>query len=69
MVFSVKKKNSFKWKHYETDIILLTVRWYLQYNLSFRELVEMIEEQGLSIGRPTTMRWVHQYRPELDGVT
>ncbi|CAI8699272.1 transposase [Bacillus sp. IT-79MI2] len=40
-----------QWKHYQPDIILLTVRWYLRYNLSFRDLVEMLEERGLSISR------------------
>jgi transposase, IS6 family len=48
------------------DIILLTVRWYLRYTLSFRDLVEMMEERGLSIAHTTIMRWVHQYGPELD---
>ncbi|TKI80585.1 IS6 family transposase, partial [Bacillus mycoides] len=28
----MEKKNIFKWKHYQPDIILLTVRWYLRYN-------------------------------------
>ncbi|PEY99458.1 IS6 family transposase, partial [Bacillus cereus] len=62
----MEKKNWFKWKHYQSDIILLTVRWYLRYNLSFRDLVEMMEERGLSISHTTIMRWVHQYGPELD---
>ncbi|CAI8983157.1 transposase [Bacillus sp. IT-79MI2] len=62
----MKKENLFKWKHYQPDIILLTVRWYLRYNLSFRNLVEMMEERGLSIAHTTIMRWVHQYGPELD---
>ena len=61
----MKKENLFKWKHYQPDIILLTVRWYLRYNLSFRDLVEMMEERGLSISHTTIMRWVHQYGPEL----
>ena len=39
----MEKENVFKWKHYQPDIILLTVRWYLRYNLSFRDLVEMME--------------------------
>ncbi|PDY09447.1 IS6 family transposase, partial [Bacillus cereus] len=47
-------------------MILLTVRWYLRYNLSFRDLVEMMEERGLSMSHTTIMRWVHQYGPELD---
>lgn len=51
---------------YQPDIILLTVRWYLRYNLSFRDLVEMMEERGLSMAYPTIIRWVHQYGTELD---
>ncbi|XIG89051.1 IS6 family transposase (plasmid) [Priestia aryabhattai] len=62
----MEKQNLFKWKHYQSDIILLTVRWYLRYNLSFRDLVEMIEARGLSMAHTTIMRWVHQYGPELD---
>jgi transposase, IS6 family len=62
----MKKENLFKWKHYQPDIILLIVRWYLLYNLSFRDLVEMMEERGLCIAHTTIMRWVHQYGPELD---
>ncbi|KYG33262.1 IS6 family transposase [Priestia endophytica] len=62
----MEKKNLCKWKHYQPDIILLTVRWYLRYNLSFRDLVEMMEERGLSIAHTTIMRWVHQYGPKLD---
>ncbi len=62
----MEKENIFKWKHYQPDIILLTVRWYLRYNLSFRDLMEMLEERGLSISHTTIIRWVHQYGPELD---
>ncbi len=65
-VISMKKDHLFKWKHYQPDIILLTVRWYLRYNLSFRDLVEMMEERGLFLAHTTIMRWVHQYGPKLD---
>ncbi|TKI79093.1 IS6 family transposase, partial [Bacillus mycoides] len=54
----MKKENLFKWKHYQPELILLTVRWYLRYNLSFRNLVEMMEERGLSLAHTTIMRWV-----------
>ncbi len=37
--------------HYQPDIILLTVRWYQRYNLSFRDLVEMMEERGGSVAK------------------
>jgi len=62
----MENQHLFKWKHYQPEIILLTVRWYLRYNVSFRDLVEMMEERGLSIAHTTIMRWVHQYGPELD---
>ncbi|ANS52212.1 hypothetical protein BT246_69210 (plasmid) [Bacillus thuringiensis] len=57
-------ENLFKWKQYPPDIIVLTVRWYLRSNLSLRDLVEMMEERGLSLAHTTIMRWVHQYGPE-----
>lgn len=62
----MEKQSLLKWKHYQPDIILLTVRCYLRYNLSFRDFVEMMEERGLSIAHTTIMRWVHQYGPQLE---
>ena len=60
------KLDLFKWKQYESAIILLTVRWYLKYSLRYRDLVEMMEERGLHIAHTTIMRWVHEFGPELD---
>ena len=62
----MEKEQLFKWEHFQLEIILLTVRWYLRYNLSFRNLVEMMEERGLMMSHTTIMRWVHQYALELD---
>ncbi len=59
-------ENLFKWKHFESEIILLCVRWYLKYSLSYRNLVEMMSERGLSISHTTIMRWVHEYSPIID---
>ena len=58
--------NPFKWKHCEGDIILLNVRWYLKYALSYRNLMEMMAERGVEVGHTTIMRWVHQYSPEIE---
>ena len=60
-----KSSNIFKWKHFESEIILLTVRWYLQYRFSYRDLVEIMSERGISISHTTIMRWVHEYSPEI----
>jgi IS6 family transposase len=46
--------NLFKWKHYEAEIIFLTVRWYLRYSLSYRDLAEIMSERGLHI-TPSTI--------------
>jgi transposase-like protein len=58
--------NSFKWKHYEGEIILLNVRWYLKYPLSYRNLKEIMAERGVKVDHTTIMRWVHQYSPEIE---
>ena len=59
-------ENSFKWKHYAGEIILLNVRWYLKYALSYRNLEEMMAERGVKVDHTTIMRWVHQYSPEIE---
>ena len=40
----------FKGRHFDREIIVLCVRWDLRYKLSFRDLVEMMGERGLSLG-------------------
>ena len=56
----------FKWRHFEADIILLCVRWYLRYSLSYRDLEEMMAERGLSVDHTTIYRWVQRYAPEIE---
>jgi IS6 family transposase len=56
----------FKWRHYEAEIILTCVRWYLRYALSYRDLEEMMTERGLSVDHSTIFRWVQHYAPVLD---
>jgi transposase, IS6 family len=56
----------FKWRHFEAEIILLCVRWYLRYSLSYRDLEEMMRERGLHVDHTTIYRWVQRYAPELE---
>jgi len=58
--------NSFKWKHFAGEIILQTIRWYLKYSLSYRNLEEMMAERGVEVDHTTIMRWVHQYSPAIE---
>ena len=56
----------FKGRHFDREIIVLCVRWCLRYKLSFRDLVEMMAERGLSLAHATIMRWVQRYVPEFE---
>src|SRR5260370_36587270 len=56
----------FEGRHFDRDVIILCVRWYLRFKLSLRDLVEMMAERGLSLGHTTIMRWVWRYAPEFE---
>ena len=58
--------EEFKWRHYEPEIILCCVRWYLRYALSYRDLMEMMQERGLKVVHTTIYRWIQCYAPELE---
>lgn len=60
------KPSLFKYKQFKSEIILLSVRWYLRYALTYRDLVEIMAERGVPVAHTTILRWVHQYSPELD---
>jgi hypothetical protein len=56
----------FEGRHFDREIIVLCVRWYLRFKLSFRDLVQMMAERGLSMAHTTIVRWVHHYVPEFE---
>jgi transposase-like protein len=55
----------FDGRHFDREIIILCVRWYLRYKLSLRDLVEMMAERGLSLSHTTILRWVQRYASEF----
>jgi IS6 family transposase len=56
----------FKGRHFEAEIIVLCVRWYLRFGLSFRNLEELMAERKLNVDHVTIWRWVQRYAPELN---
>ena len=60
------EQHPFTWRHFQAEIILLCVRWYLRYALSSRDLEEMMIERGLSVDHTTIYRWVQYYAPEIE---
>ncbi|MFP3559112.1 IS6 family transposase [Paraburkholderia sp. SIMBA_049] len=57
--------GGFDGRHFDREIIVLCVRWYLRYKLSLCDLVEMMAERGLSLAHTTIMRWVKRFTPEF----
>src|SRR2546421_8875135 len=62
------KHNSspFKWRHYPPEVILLCVRWYCRFQLSYRDVEEMMKERGLDVDHSTVFRWVQRYASEIN---
>ncbi|MCA1568369.1 MAG: IS6 family transposase [Acidobacteria bacterium] len=61
-----RNSSPFKWRHYAPDVILLCVRWYCRFQLSYRDVEEMMHERGLDVDHSTVFRWVQRYAPELN---
>jgi transposase-like protein len=59
-------KDLFEGRHFDREVIILCVRWYLRFKLSLRDLVEMMAERGLSMAHTTIMRWVQHFAPEFE---
>src|SRR5947209_16617043 len=55
----------FKGRHFEAEIIILCVRWYLRFGLSFRNLEELMVERNVTVDHVTIWRWVQRYAPQL----
>ncbi len=51
----------FKGSHFEREVILWGVRWYVAYPISYRQLEEMMEERGVEVDHSTLNRWVVKY--------
>ncbi len=56
----------FKGSHFEREVILWGVRWYVAYPISYRQLEEMMAEHGVEVDHSTLNRWVLKYVPLLD---
>jgi transposase-like protein len=57
----------FKGRHFDQEIIVLCVRWYLPFKLSSRDLVQMMAERDITLNHTTILRWVQRYVPEYGG--
>jgi len=56
---------SFAGYRFPPDVILLAVRWYLRYGLSYRDVEELLAERGIEVDHVTIYRWVQRFTPLL----
>ena len=54
---------SFAGYRFPPDLILLAVRWYLRYGLSYRDVQELLAERGVDVDHVTIYRWVQRFTP------
>ena len=57
---------SFKGCHFPKNVILMGIRWYISYPLSYRHIEELLEERGIFLDHATVNRWVIKYSPALE---
>jgi transposase-like protein len=62
----VPMEELFKGRHFDQEIVVLCVRWYLSFKLSYRDLVAMMGERGTVLAHTTILRWVQHYTPEFE---
>ena len=55
-----------KGRHFDHEIMTLCVRWYVTYQLSYRDLANLMAERGSEVAHTTIMRWVQRYIPEFE---
>src|SRR3954468_7514552 len=58
--------NPFKGRQFPGEVIILCVRWYLRYPLSYEHVAELLAERGVEVDASCIWRWVQAYAPELN---
>jgi transposase-like protein len=62
----VPVEELFKGRHFDQEIVVRCVRWYLSFKLSYRDLVAIMGERGIDVAHTTILRWVQHYTPEFE---
>lgn len=65
-IWSAAPLSNFKGHHFDSSIIILCVRWYITYKLSYRDLRDMMAERGVELAHTTILRWLQHYVPVFE---
>src|SRR3954464_6102108 len=57
--------SAFAGFRFPTEVIVVAVRWYLRYGLSYRDVEELLAERGVEVDHVTVYRWVLRFTPLL----
>jgi len=58
-------RSAFAGFRFPPDVIVLAVRWYLRFGLSYRDVEELLTERGVEVDHVTIYRWVQRFTPLL----
>src|SRR3954470_4350032 len=57
--------SAFRGFRFPPELIVLSVRWYLRYGLSYRDVEELLTERGVNVDHVSLFRWVQRFTPLL----
>jgi transposase-like protein len=58
-------RSAFAGFRFPPEVIVLAVRWYLRFGLSYRDVEELLAERGIEVDHVTVHRWVQRFAPLL----
>jgi transposase-like protein len=58
-------RSAFAGFRFPREVIVLAVRWYLRYGLSYRNVEELLAERGVQVDHVSIFRWVQRFTPLL----
>jgi transposase, IS6 family len=58
-------RSAFVGFRFPSEVIVLAVRWYLRFGLSYRDVEELLAERGIEVDHVTVHRWVQRFAPLL----
>ena len=61
----VPEPSAFAGFRFPPEVMVLAVRWYLRFGLSYRDLEELLAERGIDVDHVTLYRWVQRFTPLL----
>jgi transposase-like protein len=62
---SLPPGSAFAGFRFPLEVIVVAVRWYLRYGLSYRDVEELLAERGVEVDHVTVYRWVQRFSPLL----